>query len=174
MPVTSSPTSRGVPIVVMGVSGAGKTTVGETLAQRLNVPFADADDYHPSGNIAKMAGGEPLDDADRYPWLERVGRWLAQHSDGGVMSCSALKRDYRDRLRAQCPDIAFLHLTGSAQLIAGRQAARTAHFMPSSLMKSQFEALEPLGPDENGVTADISADADSIVDTYLASAGRPR
>jgi gluconokinase len=114
------------PIVVMGVSGSGKSTVGAALAQRLNVQFADADDFHPSANIAKMTAGEPLDDADRCPWLELVGKWLARHSDGGVMSCSALKRGYRDQLRRHCPGVAFLHLTGSPQLIARRHADRRA------------------------------------------------
>lgn len=160
------------PIVVMGVSGSGKSLVGKALAQRLNVPFADADDAHPSTNIAKMAAGEPLDDADRYPWLERVGNWLARHGDGGVMSCSALKRGYRDQLRHHCPDVAFLHLTGSPQLIARRQAGRAGHFMPASLLASQFDTLEPLGADENGVAVDISADAEAIVDTYLSRTGR--
>lgn len=174
MPVSTMRGSGESPIVVMGVSGAGKTTVGKILAQRLTVPFADADNFHPSGNIAKMAAGEPLDDADRYPWLERVGQWLAGHSAGGVMSCSALKRSYRDQLRGHCAGVAFLHLTGSPELIAGRQAHRTGHFMPTSLMQSQFAALEPLGADENGVTLDVASDADSLVDAYLASANRPR
>lgn len=174
MAAISNPDSARSPIVVMGVSGSGKSTVGRILAQRFTVPFADADNFHPSGNITKMAAGEPLDDADRYPWLERVGQWLARHSDGGVMSCSALKRDYRDQLRHHCPNVVFLHLTGSPQLIAHRQAGRTGHFMPASLMKSQFDALEPLSADENGVAIDVSADAESIVDTYLASADRPR
>ncbi|MGH3524132.1 MAG: gluconokinase [Mycobacterium sp.] len=159
------------PIVVMGVSGSGKSTVGAALAQRLKVPFADADDFHPSANVAKMTAGEPLDDADRYPWLERVGKWLALHADGGVMSCSALKRGYRDQLRRHCPGVAFLHLTGSPQLIARRQADRTGHFMPSSLLKSQFDALEPLEPDENGVALDAGANVDAIVDAYLAHTG---
>jgi gluconokinase len=161
------------PIVVMGVSGCGKSTVGAALAQRRNVPFADADDLHSSANVAKMAAGEPLDDADRYPWLERVGQWLAEHSDGGVMSCSALKRRYRDQLRRHCPDVAFLHLTGSRELIARRQTERASHFMPSSLLKSQFDTLEPLQPDENGVALDIDADPDAIVDAYLARSGPP-
>lgn len=174
MPVSPTTIDTSPPIVVMGVSGAGKSTVGRALAQRLTVPFADADNFHPSGNIAKMAAGEPLDDADRYPWLERVGQWLAQHRDGGVMSCSALKRDYRDQLRKHCPNVVFLHLTGSPELITRRQAGRTGHFMPASLMQSQLDALEPLGTDENGVAVDVSADAESIVDSYLGSANRAR
>jgi hypothetical protein len=111
------------PIVVMGVSGSGKSTVGAALAQRLRVPFADADDFHPPANIAKMAAGQALDDDDRYPWLEAIGEWLAQHcGDGGVMSCSALRRKYRDQLRRHCPDVEFLHLAGTPEVIGKRQA----------------------------------------------------
>lgn len=159
------------PIVAMGVSGSGKSTVGAALAQRLGVPFADADDFHPPANIAKMTAGEPLDDTDRYPWLEAIGRWLADHcADGGVMSCSALKRRYRDRLRRHCSSTEFLHLSGPPEVIAARQASRPGHFMPASLMASQFATLEPLAPDERGVTVDVSGDIDSIVERYLAYA----
>src|SRR6478752_3535625 len=112
----------------MGVSGSGKSTVGAALAQRLRVPFADADDLHPEANIAKMSRGEALDDHDRYPWLERVGTWLAEHPDGGVMSCSALKRKYRDQIRGIAPDVRFLLLEGSPEVIGRRQAARPGHF----------------------------------------------
>ncbi len=151
----------------MGVSGSGKSTVGAALAQRLRVPFVDADTLHPAANIAKMAAGEPLDDADRYPWLERVGDWLAAHRDGAVVSCSALKRAYRDRLRAHCPGVEFLHLSGSAELIGGRLAARTDHFMPAALLRSQLDTLEPLGPDERGMTVNIGPAVDVIVDTVV-------
>ena len=143
----------------MGVSGSGKSTVGAALAQRLGVPFADADAFHPEANIAKMAAGKPLTDDDRYPWLEAVGRWLADHEDGGVMSCSALKRKYRDQLRAHCPQVEFLHLRGSPELIGSRLAARSGHFMPAALLRSQFDALEPLGADERGVVIDLGEDA---------------
>jgi gluconokinase len=156
------------PVVVMGVSGSGKSTVGAALAQRLRVPFVDADTLHPATNIAKMKAGEPLTDEDRYPWLGAVGEWLADHCDGGVMSCSALKRKYRDRLRAHCPQIEFLHLTGSPELIERRQAGRPGHFMPTSLLKSQFDSLEPLGPDERGVVIDGGENVDAIVETFLA------
>jgi gluconokinase len=159
------------PIVVMGVSGSGKSTVGAALAHRLDVLFADADDLHSAANVAKMSAGGPLDDADRYSWLERVGKWLAEHTDGGVISCSALKRGYRDQLRRHCPDVGFLHLTGSPELIARRQAGRVGHFMPPALLQSQFDTLEPLGPGENGVTLDTDARVDAIVDAYLARAG---
>lgn len=155
------------PIVVMGVSGSGKSTVGAALAQRLRVPFADADDFHPPANIAKMTAGHPLDDQDRYPWLETIGRWLADHPGGGVMSCSALKRSYRDQLRQHCPDLRFLHLTGSPEVIARRQASRPGHFMPASLLASQFDTLEPLGDDEHGTAIDIDQSIDAIIETYM-------
>ena len=156
-------------IVVMGVSGSGKSTVGAALAQRLGVPFADADDFHPPANVAKMTAGIPLDDEDRYPWLEAIGDWLAAYcTSGGVMSCSALKRKYRDQLRTHCPQTEFVHLSGSAEVIAARQASRPGHFMPPSLMASQFATLEPLQHDERGVTLDVTHDIDSIVESYLA------
>jgi gluconokinase len=160
------------PIVVMGVSGSGKSTVGAALAQRLRVPFADADDFHPAANIAKMSAGHPLDDDDRHPWLERIGQWLAEHADGGVMSCSALKRKYRDQLRSQHADTVFLHLAGTPELIARRQASRPGHFMPASLLTSQFETLEPLGDDERGVTIDVGRSIDSIVNQYVSLSGQ--
>ncbi|MCV7225604.1 gluconokinase [Mycolicibacterium komossense] len=159
----------GSPIVVMGVSGSGKSTVGAALAQRLRVPFADADDFHPPANIAKMTAGHPLDDDDRRPWLESIGDWLAEHSGGGVMSCSALKRTYRDQLRRHCPQVEFLHLEGTPDVIGRRQASRPGHFMPASLLKSQFDTLEPLGPDEHGVAVDVDQGIDAIVENYLAS-----
>lgn len=157
------------PIVVMGVSGSGKSTVGAALAQRLRVPFADADDFHPPANLAKMTAGHPLDDTDRYPWLEAIGEWLAQHSDGGVMSCSALKRIYRDQLRRHCAEIEFLHLEGTVETIGRRQASRPGHFMPATLLKSQFETLEPLEADERGVAISVDQSIDSIIESYVST-----
>ena len=151
----------------MGVSGSGKSTVGAAVAQRLRVPFADADDFHPAANIAKMTAGHPLDDHDRHPWLEAIGEWLAGHPEGGVMSCSALKRTYRDQLRQHCPEVEFLHLVGTPEVIGRRQASRPGHFMPPSLLKSQFDTLEPLESDERGVDVDVDQDIDAIVETYL-------
>ncbi len=159
------------PVVVMGVSGSGKSTVGTALAQRSSVPFVDADSLHPPANIAKMAAGEPLDDDDRYPWLERVGEWLGDHRNGGVVSCSALKRRFRDQLRGHCPQVQFLHLSGSADIISRRLAARTGHFMPVALLRSQLDTLEPLGADEAGVTVDLDQNVDAIVDAFLRAAG---
>ncbi|WP_319434652.1 gluconokinase [Mycobacterium sp. RTGN5] len=155
------------PIVVMGVSGSGKSTVGAALAQRLRVPFADADDFHPPANIAKMTDGHALDDDDRYPWLEAIGAWLADHRDGGVMSCSALKRKYRDQLGQHCADVRFLHLSGTEDVIARRQASRPGHFMPAALLTSQFDTLEPLDTDEHGISIDVDQSIDAIVDTYV-------
>ena len=170
--VTSSTTGEvermGSPIVVMGVSGSGKSTVGAALAKRLRVPFGDADDFHPPANIEKMTAGHALDDDDRYPWLEAIGDWLAEHHDGGVMSCSALKRKYRDQLRRHCPEVQFLHLAGSPEVIGRRQASRPGHFMPPSLLASQFETLEPLDSDEAGVVIDVDQNIDAIIDTYVA------
>ena len=155
------------PIVVMGVSGSGKSTVGAALAQRLRVPFADADDFHPEANIAKMTAGHALDDDDRRPWLDSIGEWLAAHDEGGVMSCSALKRTYRDQLREHCPDVDFLHLAGTPEVIGRRQASRPGHFMPASLLASQFETLEPLAADEHGVDVNVDQNIDSIVNEYV-------
>ena len=155
-------------IVAMGVSGSGKSTVGAALAQRLRVPFADADDFHPPANIAKMTAGHALDDDDRHPWLEAIGEWLAAHAqNGGVMSCSALKRAYRDQLRQHAPTAEFVHLAGSREVIARRQASRPGHFMPASLLDSQFDILEPLGPDEHGQTVDVDQSIDAIVEDYI-------
>jgi gluconokinase len=156
----------------MGVSGSGKSTVGAALAQRLRVPFADADDFHPPANIAKMTAGHPLDDDDRRPWLESIGDWLADHCEGGVMSCSALKHFYRDVLRNHCPTVEFLHLAGSPEVIGRRQASRPGHFMPASLLASQFATLQPLAADEHGITIDVDQDIDSIVDEYISLTGQ--
>jgi gluconokinase len=159
------------PIVVMGVSGSGKSTVGAALAQRLRVPFADADDFHPPDNIAKMTAGHALDDHDRHPWLEAIGGWLTDHADGGVMSCSALKRKYRDQLRHHSDGVVFLMLQGTPEVIRKRQASRPGHFMPPSLLNSQFATLEPLAPDEAGVVIDVDQSVDAIVEQYVRWSG---
>ncbi len=167
MPPTSLPPGTLPLVVVMGVSGSGKSTVGAALAQRLRVPFADADDFHPEANIAKMTAGLPLDDADRKPWLEALGRWLAERRDGGVVSCSALRRSYRDVLRLHAPGIRLVHLDGAREVIARRQASRPGHFMPASLLDSQFATLEPLGDDEHGTVLDVDASPDALVDALV-------
>lgn len=147
----------------MGVSGCGKSTVGAALAARLGVPFADADDLHPPANIAAMTAGRALTDEDRWPWLDVVGSWLAAHASGGVMSCSALRRPYRDRLRSWSPALRLVHLDGAEPLIAARQRARSGHFMPTSLLASQLRTLEPLHPDEGGVRIDVGTSVESLV-----------
>ena len=154
--------------VVMGVSGSGKSTVGAALAQRLCVPFADGDDLHPAANIPKMSAGLPLDDEDRAPWLAAIGSWLAAHDrSGGVVSSSALRRSYRDALRSHVPALRFLHLQGTPDVIAARQATRPGHFMPASLLASQFATLEPLAPDEPGLVVDVAQPVDVIVQEYV-------
>ncbi|MFE6409841.1 gluconokinase [Streptomyces sp. NPDC057837] len=143
-------------VVVMGVSGSGKTTVGRLLADRLGVPYAEGDDFHPEANVAKMRAGRPLDDADRHPWLEEIAGWLAGHAQrGGVVACSALKRRYRDRLASAAPRVFFLHLDGTPELIAARISARRGHFMPPELLRTQFADLEPLGQDEAGAVVSV-------------------
>ncbi|MBM7831594.1 gluconokinase [Agromyces cerinus] len=162
----------GVRIVVMGVSAVGKSTVGRLLAERLGVPFRDADDLHPVANVAKMASGVALDDTDRGPWLDLVGAELEASTTGVVVACSALKRTYRDRLRDAAPSTVFVHLHGSRELLAARAAARTDHFMPASLLDSQLAALEALAPDEAGVTVDVAGDLAAIVDRTVTALRR--
>jgi gluconokinase len=170
-PNSADPVSATPLLVVMGVTGSGKSTVGAALALRLRVPFADADDFHGEANVAKMSAGIPLDDADRLPWLRSVGSWLAEHAaTGGVMSCSALKRGYRDILRDPAPTVIFVHLDGDAEVIRRRVANRPGHFMPVSLVNSQLDTLEPLEPDERGIVLDFGRPVDELVETYLAAA----
>ncbi|MFE0425165.1 gluconokinase [Streptomyces sp. NPDC058953] len=157
-------------VVVMGVAGTGKTTVGPLLAAALGVPYAEGDDFHPPANIAKMSAGTPLDDGDRLPWLDAIGAWARGRAGaGGVVSSSALKRSYRDRLRAAAPDAVFLHLSGDRALIERRMTARRGHFMPTALLDSQFAALEPLEPDEAGVAVDVSGSPEEITTRALAA-----
>ncbi|MFE0515448.1 gluconokinase [Streptomyces sp. NPDC058964] len=152
-------------VAVMGVAGTGKTTIGPLLAARLGVPYAEGDEFHPQANIDKMSAGIPLDDADRWPWLDAIGTWAdGRHGLGGVVSCSALKRSYRDRLRATAPGIVFLHLTGTRELIEDRMSHRRGHFMPAALLDSQFATLQPLQADEAGVCVDVSGSPEEIAE----------
>lgn len=157
-------------VVVMGVAGTGKTTIGPLLAARLGVPYAEGDDFHPRANIAKMTAGIPLGDEDRWPWLDAIGAWAHGRAGlGGVVSSSALKRSYRDRLRAAAPGVVFVHLTGDRKLIEDRMGHRQGHFMPTALLDSQFAALEPLQRDERGVAVDVSGSPEEITARAVAA-----
>ncbi|MBT2480824.1 gluconokinase [Streptomyces sp. ISL-94] len=164
-------------IVVMGVAGTGKTTVGRLLAEALSLPYAEGDTFHPPANVAKMSAGTPLQDADRWPWLDAMGAWIRERAaagSGGVVAASALKRAYRDRLRSAAPQAVFVHLTGERPLIEERMAARTGHFMPTTLLDSQFATLEPLQEDELGVAVDVSGSPEDITERALAALSRLR
>ena len=153
----------------MGVSGCGKTTVGDRLAARLGATFVDGDDLHPQANVDKMAAGTPLNDEDRAPWLVRVGETLAGTEGVCLIGCSALKRIYRDTIRAAAGEpVMFLHLSGSREVLEARMAARERHFMPLSLLDSQIATLEPPGADELHVTVDIDQPVEAIVSELAA------
>ncbi|NGN66637.1 MBL fold metallo-hydrolase [Streptomyces sp. A7024] len=155
-------------VVVMGVTGSGKSTVGEALSERIGLPFAEGDDFHPPSNIEKMSGGTPLNDDDRLPWLDAIASWLAgRTASGGIISCSALKRRYRDRLAGAVDGLFFLHLDGSPELIGERLEERRDHFMPKGLLRSQFDALEPLTADENGATISVAGPPEGVVQRSL-------
>ena len=151
-------------VVVMGVSGVGKSSVGRLLADRLGVEYADGDDFHSAANVAAMQDGFALDDEQRRPWLDSVGDWLRQHgSSGGVISCSALRRDYRDHLASMAPDAFFLHLVLDGAVARSRMEHRT-HFMPTALLESQLDLLEPLEPDEHGTAVEASRTPEEIAE----------
>jgi gluconokinase len=157
-------------VVVMGVSGCGKSTVGQALAERLGVNFVEGDALHTEHNVAKMAAGIPLTDADRHGWLQAVAEQLANPTAealGVVAACSALKRRYRDQLRAGAPDLCFVHLHGDPALLARRMADRPGHYMPPSLLQSQLDALEPLQADETAIVLDIEQPAQKLVEAVL-------
>jgi gluconokinase/shikimate kinase len=159
-------------LVVMGVSGSGKSTVAGVLAGRLGWDLEEGDDLHPAANVVKMHGGHPLDDADRWPWLERVAGWIREHTDTGrpgVITCSALKRSYRDILRGD--SVIFVLLDGTRGQLGQRLAERHDHFMPAALLDSQFATLERPGPDEHALVIDISPSAADQVDEIIAKLG---
>lgn len=161
--------------VVMGVSGCGKSEVGKRLAAALGVRFLEGDAYHSASNVAKMAAGIPLDDADRADWLRTLQAEIAEareRGDGLVLACSALKRRYRDLLRAADPGLRFAHLAGPRELIAERMQARTAHYMPASLLDSQLRDLEPLQADEEGVLLDLRKPLATLTEDILHPEGR--
>jgi gluconokinase len=162
-------------VVVMGVSGCGKTVVAERLHDRLGLAFAEGDGYHPRANVDKMASGQPLTDDDRQPWLEALVSWTRERQAEGsstVLSCSALRRRYRDVLREADPDTFFVHLHADFEVLAERMRQR-AHYMPVSLLESQFDTLEPIGDGELGVLIDVSRPVSAVV-AAAEAAVRPR
>jgi len=161
--------------IVMGVSGSGKTTVAKALAKQLGCVFYDGDDFHPPENVAKMAGGQPLDDADRTPWLARLASLIQRHAqrqETAVLACSALKKRYRDELRVT-DQVRFVYLEGDFDLIWQRMVARAGHYMKPDMLRSQFYALEPPGADE-AISIPISQSVDEIVTSILAEQANAR
>ncbi|MCX4578746.1 gluconokinase, GntK/IdnK-type [Streptomyces sp. NBC_01571] len=174
----NGPGARGRPpvVVVLGVSGSGKSTVGKAVAEELRVPFVEGDDVHPAANIARMAAGHPLDDGDREPWLRTLAnrvRRSVEAGEGLVLACSALRRAYRDELRAAAGSALWcVHLALDRDTARDRVARRTGHFMPARLVDSQFESLEPLEPDEPGLTVDATAALPANLALVSAAVGR--
>ncbi len=157
-------------IVVMGVAGSGKSSVAIELQRRLGWPLAEGDDFHPESNIAKMSAGIPLTDEDRWPWLDLIVDWTAEQAAEGkstIVTCSALRRVYRDRLRAAPGRTIFVHLAGTEELLSERMTARTDHFMPPTLLPSQLATLEQLDADEEGIVLDIAADVPTLADQAI-------
>ncbi len=155
----------------MGVAGVGKSTIARRLAGDLGLEMAEGDEFHPEANIAKMSSGRPLTDEDRWPWLEALADWTAERRAAGrstVLTCSALRRVYRDVLRRPDPGTFFVHLYGDEGLLRERMSSRQ-HFMPASLLRSQFETLEPLDPDESGIAVDTAASVEAIAERVEAA-----
>jgi gluconokinase len=169
-------TARAAPcaLVVMGVSGSGKSTIADQLAKRIGWTYEDGDRFHPPNNVAKMKAGHPLTDEDRWPWLRAIAAEIdrvCQAGEHAVIACSALKRAYRDILVHGRDDVRIVYLNGTQQLIAGRLAERKGHFMPPDLLPSQFRTLEPPGSDEDPVTVSIDASVEAIVDDIVHQLG---
>ena len=163
-------------VLLMGVSGAGKTTIGELLAAALGASFREGDAFHPPANVEKMSRGEPLTDQDRLPWLATIAAAIRAADEAGenvVFACSALKRSYRDILRAASLRLRIVHLSGNEQLVRDRLAARRGHFMPPTLLPSQFRTLEPPDSGELPIVVDIAAAPDAIVARICAALGHP-
>jgi carbohydrate kinase (thermoresistant glucokinase family) len=174
--MTAAPQRLAPPVVLvlMGVSGSGKTTVARIIAERLRWPFEEGDALHPPANVAKMAAGHPLTDEDRAPWLAKVADWVDARLDAGesgVITCSALKRKYRELIDRRGERVEFVYLHGSRELIATRLATRQGHFMPSSLLDSQFATLEEPAADEPVIRVEIGAAPESVAADVLAALG---
>jgi gluconokinase len=162
-------------VIVMGVSGSGKSTVAKGLSTVLGWEFAEGDAFHPESNVAKMSSGTPLTDEDRWPWLEAIGEWISgkeSRGESAVVTCSALRRVYRDLLRRGRPHVRFLHVTAESDVILDRMEHRPGHYMPPSLLPSQLATLEPLGDDEPGVVISNEGSAAQVLDRALAALGR--
>jgi len=169
-----TPLARPSVLVLMGVSGSGKTTVGALLSARLRWRFEEGDALHPQANVEKMRAGQPLTDEDRAPWLRRIADWIDERLDAGedgIVTCSALKRSYREVLARRGSGVVFILLSGSREAIGRRLADRKGHFMPSSLLDSQFATLEEPGPDEPCLRVDVARAPDAIADDILARLG---
>jgi carbohydrate kinase (thermoresistant glucokinase family) len=157
-------------LVVMGVSGCGKSTVAGLLSERLDWPFMEGDSLHPEANVAKMAAGQPLTDEDRWPWLEQVADWVEDRlgaGEDGIITCSALKRSYRDAIRRGSDAVVFVHLTGERGTLEERMRARSGHFMPASMLESQLATLEDPEPDEPSIRVSIEQSPDRIADQVV-------
>src|SRR3712207_1525756 len=164
-------------VMVMGVSGSGKSTVAAGLVERLGWEFAEGDDFHPPANVAKMRAGTPLEDEDRWPWLRALASWIGEREQARrsvVVTCSALKRSYRDLLRDGHPSVWFAHVTVDPELLRGRVEKRTGHYMPSSLLDSQLAELQPLEDDEPGASISGAGPPDAVVEQLLAALGSER
>lgn len=161
-------------LVVMGVAGSGKTSVLHDLHRKIGWSLAEGDAFHPEENVAKMASGTPLTDEDRWPWLDRIVTWTSVEDAAGrntLVTCSALRRAYRDRLRESPGRTVFVHLTGTPGLLSERLTGRAGHFMPPSLLPSQLATLEPLGEDEDAIVVDITPSTEEIADEIIARLG---
>src|ERR1700692_394410 len=172
--VASDPDTMPCVLVVMGVSGSGKSTIGDQLARRLGWSYEDGDKFHPASNVAKMSAGQPLTDEDRWPWLQAIANEIDRICEAGehaVIACSALKRPYRDILVHGRHDVRIIYLEGTQDLIASRLALRKGHFMPPGLLASQFGTLEPPDASENPVTVSIDAPIETIVDDIVRQLG---
>jgi carbohydrate kinase (thermoresistant glucokinase family) len=173
--MSKSNADRYAVLVIMGVSGSGKSTIAELLSRALGWEFRDGDEFHPKANVEKMHSGTPLTDDDRWPWLKAIAAWIDEKRDAGahaIVTCSALKKSYRDILIGPRKDVALIYLKGDEDLIAGRLSKRQHHFMPKALLRSQFQTLQEPGPDEHPVTASIAPPPEEIAAAILAALGR--